>query len=74
MNGAGAVEEALRESGVTWRRVARTERGLTVPCAGWGLDIGVAVRGGMVVALSCASSVTTGAMVPSWMPGASVTQ
>ena len=50
MDLAGAVEEALRESGVAWRRVAVLEWGLTVPCGGWDLDVGVAVRGGMVVA------------------------
>jgi hypothetical protein len=44
---AGAVEQALLQSGVTWRRVAPGEWGLTVP---GGLDIGLAVRGGMLCA------------------------
>jgi hypothetical protein len=45
-----AVEEALRESGVTWRRVADSEWGLTVPCGGWDLAVGVAARGEMLLA------------------------
>jgi hypothetical protein len=50
VNLAGAVEEALRESGVTWRRAAVLEWGLTVPCGGWDLFVGLAVRGGMLCA------------------------
>ena len=50
MDLAGAVEEALHESGVTWRRVAPSEWGATVPCGGWALDIGLAERGGMLAA------------------------
>jgi hypothetical protein len=44
----GAVEEALRDSGVAWRRVAPFEWGLTVPAGGWDLDVGLALRGGML--------------------------
>jgi hypothetical protein len=42
-----AVEQALLQSGVRWRRVARLEWGLTVSP---GLDVGLAVRGGMLCA------------------------
>jgi hypothetical protein len=42
-----AVEQALLQSGVTWRRVARLEWGLAVSP---GLDVGLAVRGGMLCA------------------------
>jgi hypothetical protein len=44
---AGAVEEALRDSGVAWRRVASGEWGLTVSP---GLHVGLALRGGMLAA------------------------
>jgi hypothetical protein len=48
---ARAVEKALHDSGVAWRRVASGEWGLTVPGAGgWDLEIGLAQRGGMLVA------------------------
>jgi hypothetical protein len=47
---AGAVEKALQESGVTWRRVADREWGLTVPCGGWELSVGLAARGDMLAA------------------------
>jgi Putative bacterial sensory transduction regulator len=50
VNRAGAVEESLRESGVTWRRVASGEWGLTVPAGGWDLQVGLALRGGMLAA------------------------
>jgi hypothetical protein len=43
-----AVEDALRESGATWRRVAPGEWGLTVPAGAWDLDVGLALRGGML--------------------------
>jgi hypothetical protein len=45
-----AVENALRESGATWRRVASGEWGLTVPAGAWDLEIGLALRGGMLAA------------------------
>jgi hypothetical protein len=45
-----AVEGALRESGATWRRVARGEWGLTVPAGAWDLEIGLVLRGGMLAA------------------------
>jgi putative sensory transduction regulator len=45
---AESVEDALRESGVTWRRVAPGEWGLTVPSAGSDLQIGLALRGGLL--------------------------
>ena len=50
MNRAGAVEESLRESGVVWRLVAPGEWGLTVPAGDFDLHVGVALRGGMLVA------------------------
>jgi hypothetical protein len=46
----GAVEEALHDSGATWRRVAPGEWGLTVSAGGWELHIGVALRGGLLAA------------------------
>jgi acyl-coenzyme A thioesterase PaaI-like protein len=45
-----AVENSLRESGVTWRRVAPGEWGLTVPAAGSDLHVGLTLRGGMLAA------------------------
>jgi putative sensory transduction regulator len=47
-----AVEEALLQSGVTWRRVAVSEWGLTVPSAGsaGALEIGLALRKGLLAA------------------------
>jgi acyl-coenzyme A thioesterase PaaI-like protein len=45
-----AVEEALQESGVTWRRVAPGEWGLTAPAGGWNLHVGLALRGGFLAA------------------------
>jgi hypothetical protein len=45
-----AVEDALRESGATWRRVAPGEWGLTVPAGGGELHVGLALRGGMLAA------------------------
>jgi hypothetical protein len=50
VNPAGAVEEALRESGVAWRSAAPGEWGLTVPAGGWELHVGLALRGGMLAA------------------------
>jgi hypothetical protein len=50
VNGAGAVEEALRESGVAWRSVAPGEWGLTVPAGGWDLHVGLVLRGGILAA------------------------
>ena len=49
MDPAPAVEKALRESGVKWGRVARGEWGLTVPGGSNDLEIGLAVRHGMLV-------------------------
>ncbi len=45
-----AVEDSLRESGATWRRVAPGEWGLTVSAGGSELHIGLALRGGMLAA------------------------
>jgi putative sensory transduction regulator len=45
-----AVEEALQESGVTWRRVAVGEWGMTAPAGGWDLHVGLALRGAMLAA------------------------
>jgi hypothetical protein len=42
------VETSLRNSGAEWRRVADGEWGVTVPAGGWDLDVGVALRGGML--------------------------
>jgi hypothetical protein len=50
VNRAAAVEESLRESGVSWRFVAPGEWGLTVPAGGWDLHVGLALRGGMLAA------------------------
>jgi hypothetical protein len=44
------VEDSLRESGATWRRVAPGEWGLTVPTGGAELHVGLALRGGMLAA------------------------
>jgi hypothetical protein len=46
----GEVEEALRDSGVAWRRVGAFEWGLTVPAGGWDLDVGLALRAGFLAA------------------------
>jgi hypothetical protein len=45
-----AVEDALEQSGATWRRVASGEWGLTVPAGARELEIGLALRGGMLAA------------------------
>jgi hypothetical protein len=45
-----AVENVLRESGATWRRVAPGEWGMTLPAGGWDLHVGLALRGGMLAA------------------------
>ena len=50
MDPGKAVEEALQESGVTWRRVAVGEWGLTAPAGGWDLHVGLALRGGFLAA------------------------
>jgi putative sensory transduction regulator len=42
------VETSLRDSGAEWRRVADGEWGLTAPAGGWDLDVGLALRGGML--------------------------
>ncbi len=44
------VEQALRESGVQWRRVAAGEWGLIVPSGDSELHIGLALRGGLLAA------------------------
>ena len=48
MDVTAAVEKSLRESGAQWRRVVPGEWGVTVPAGGWDLDVGVALRGGML--------------------------
>jgi Putative bacterial sensory transduction regulator len=45
-----AVEEVLQESGVTWRRVAPREWGMTAPAGGWELHVGLALRAGFLAA------------------------
>ena len=50
MDPGDAVEDVLRQSGATWRRVAPGEWGLTVPAGGWDLHVGLALRGGMLAA------------------------
>jgi hypothetical protein len=45
-----AVEDSLRESGATWRRVTSDEWGLTVPTGGFDLHVGLALRGGLLAA------------------------
>ena len=50
MHACEAVENALRESGVEWRRVAPGEWGLSVPATGSDLHVGLALRGGMLAA------------------------
>ena len=50
MNPAEAVENALRESGVEWRRVASGEWGLSVVAAGSDLHVGLALRAGLLAA------------------------
>jgi hypothetical protein len=47
---AGAVEAALGAAGVPWRRVAEGEWGLVAEAGGWGLDVGVALRDGLLAA------------------------
>ena len=50
MHPAQAVEKALRESGVEWRRVGPVEWGLSVTAAGSDLHVGLALRGGLLAA------------------------
>ena len=47
---ADAVEEALRDAGAPWRRVAAGEWGLVAEAGGWPLDVGVALRDGLLAA------------------------
>jgi hypothetical protein len=50
VDGGEAIERALSESGAEWRQVAPGEWGVTVPAGGWDLDIGLALRGGLLAA------------------------
>ena len=50
MHPAEAVEKALRESGVTWRRVAPGEWGLSVFAGASALHVGLALRAGLLAA------------------------
>lgn len=45
---AAAVEACLTRSGAAWRAVAEGEWGLRAEAAGWPLDIGIALRGGLL--------------------------
>jgi hypothetical protein len=45
-----AVEACLTSSGAPWRRVAEGEWGLVAEAGGWPLDVGVAVRNGLLTA------------------------
>ena len=50
MDPHAAVEESLRDSGVAWRRAAAGEWGLVVCAGGSDLHVGLALRGGLLVA------------------------
>ena len=50
MSVGDAVEEALRGAGAPWRRLAAGEWGLVAEAGGWALDVGVAVRDGLLAA------------------------
>jgi hypothetical protein len=43
-----AVESCLARSGAVWRSVAEGEWGLRADAGGWPLDIGLALRGGLL--------------------------
>lgn len=45
---AAAVEACLTRSAAPWRAVAAGEWGLRAEAAGWPLDIGLALRGGLL--------------------------
>ncbi len=45
---ATAVQACLTRSGVPWRAVAEGEWGLRAEAAGWPLDIGLSLRGGLL--------------------------
>lgn len=45
---AATVEACLTRSGTSWRTVAEGEWGLRAEAAGWPLDIGIALRGGLL--------------------------
>lgn len=45
---AAAVEACLTRSQTTWRAVAELEWGLRAEAGGWPLDIGLALRGGLL--------------------------
>ena len=45
-----AVEAALRAAGAPWRRVAEGEWGLVAEAGGWDLQVGVALRDGLLAA------------------------
>jgi hypothetical protein len=62
---AAAVEEALRSAGVAAHRPAPGEWGLTVPCAGWPLHVGLALRGGLLRAQ--AEACAPGRVDPGWL-------
>src|SRR3954452_5606515 len=38
----------MRDSGVAWRGVGPFARGFAAPAGGWDLDVGLALRGGML--------------------------
>ncbi len=45
---AAAIEACLASGGADWRRVAPGEWGLRADAAGWPLDVGLALRGGLL--------------------------
>jgi hypothetical protein len=45
---AAAVEACLDDAEVRWRAVARCEWGLRAQAGGWSLDVGLALRGGLL--------------------------
>jgi hypothetical protein len=45
---SAAVEACLGAGGAHWRRVAPGEWGLRAEAAGWPLDVGIALRGGLL--------------------------
>jgi hypothetical protein len=48
MAAAATVEAFLSDSGAVWRRVAHAEWGLTIDAADRPLDVGIAIRGGLL--------------------------
>ncbi|WP_210493368.1 hypothetical protein [Patulibacter sp. SYSU D01012] len=63
--GPEAVEAALAPLGAAVHRPAPGEWGLRVPCAGWPLFVGVALRGGLLRAQ--AEVVGPGALPAAWL-------